>query len=106
MLETQPLDGIGEFDVNAEIVGIQFELVAFEQRALFIDVEKERRDIAVDLELPVPVAGRIGLEIDPRSTVGQRTLGAWASAITAFPKRQRFLNVYYSSQAPWALYAL
>ena len=75
MLEAQPLDGVGEFDVDTEVVGIQLELVAFEQGALFVDVEKERRDIAVDLELPVPVAGRIGLEIDPRSTVGQRTLG-------------------------------
>ena len=75
MLEAQPLDGVGEFDVDAEIVGIQFELVAFEQRALLIDVEQERRDIAVDLELPMAVARRIGLEIDPRSTVGQRTLG-------------------------------
>ena len=75
MLETQPLDGVGELDIDAEIVGVQLELVAFEQRALFVDVEEERRDVAVDLELPMAVAGRIGLKIDPRLAVGQRTLG-------------------------------
>ncbi len=75
MLEAQPLERVGKFDIDAEIVGIEFQVVAFEQRALFVDVEEERRDIAVDLELPMPVAGRIGLKINPRSTVGQRTLG-------------------------------
>ena len=64
MLEAQPLHGVGEFDVDAEIVGIQLELIALEQAAILVDVHGQRRDVAVDGELPVPVARRIGLKID------------------------------------------
>ncbi len=48
MLEAQPLDGVGQLDVDAEIVGVELELVAFEQRALLVDVHSQRRDVAVD----------------------------------------------------------
>ena len=64
MFEAQPLHGIGEFDVDAEIVGIQLELITLEQPAILIDVHGERRDVAVDRQLPMPVARRIGLKID------------------------------------------
>ena len=72
MLETQPLHGVGEFDVDAEIVGIQLELVALEQAAVLVDVHRQRGDVAVDRKLPVPVARRIGLEIDEGRAVGER----------------------------------
>jgi hypothetical protein len=75
MLEAQPLDGVGELDVDTEIVGVKLELIAFEQRALLVDVHGERGDVAVDRELPMAVARRRGLEIDPGLAVGQRTLG-------------------------------
>ena len=64
MLETQPLHGVGELDVDAEIVGIQLELIAFEQAAILVDVHGQRRDVAFHAQLPVPVARRIGLKID------------------------------------------
>ena len=64
MLEAQPLHGVGQFDVDAEIVGIQLELIALEQAAILVDVHGQGRDVAVDGELPVPVARWIGLEID------------------------------------------
>ena len=64
MLEAQPLHRVGEFDVDAEIVGIQLELIAFEQAAILVDIHGQGRDIAVDVQLPVPVARRIGLKID------------------------------------------
>ena len=41
MLEAQPLDGVGELDVDAEVVGIELELVALEQRALLVDVHEQ-----------------------------------------------------------------
>ena len=75
MLETQPLDRVGEFDVDAEVVGVELQLVAFEQPALLVHVHGERGDIAIDGKLPMPVARRIGLEIDPRLAVGQFSLG-------------------------------
>ena len=48
MLEAQPLHGVGELDVDAEIVGIELELVALEQAAILVDVHGQRRDVAVD----------------------------------------------------------
>ena len=64
MLEAQPLHRVGEFDIDAEIVGIQLELIALEQPAILVDIHGQGRDVAVDVELPVPVARRIGLKID------------------------------------------
>ena len=40
MLEAQPLQRVGQLDIDAEIVGIQFELVAVEQRRPFVDVHR------------------------------------------------------------------
>ena len=64
MLEAQPLHRIGQFDVDAEIVGVQLELIAFEQSGILVDVHGQRRDLAVDTELPMPVTRWIGLKID------------------------------------------
>jgi hypothetical protein len=71
MLETQPLERVGELDIDAEIVGIEFQLIAFEQRALLVHVHDERGDLAVDAELPMAIARRLGLEIDPRRAIRQ-----------------------------------
>ena len=66
VLEAQPLDGVSELDVDAEVVGVQLEVVALEQRALLVHVEEERGHVAVDVELPMAVARRLGLEIEIR----------------------------------------
>src|SRR5262249_30355207 len=71
MLEAQPLDGVRQLDVDAEVVGVELELVALEQRALFIDIHQQRGDVAVDRELPVTIFRRIGLEIDAALAVVQ-----------------------------------
>ena len=73
VLEAQAVERIGKLDVDAEIVGIEFEVVALEQRTLLVDVHQQRRDVAVGPQLPVPVARRIGLEINPGLAVCQRT---------------------------------
>src|SRR6266852_346625 len=64
MLEAQPLDSVGQFNVDAKIVGIELELITLEQPAILVDVHGERRDVISDSELPMPVARRVGLEID------------------------------------------
>ena len=64
VLEAQPLHGVRQLDVDAEIVGIELELIALEQAAILVDVHGQGRDISLDRELPVPVARRVGLEID------------------------------------------
>ena len=40
VLEAQPLDRVGELDVDAEVVGVELELVALEQAALLVDVHE------------------------------------------------------------------
>ena len=67
MLEAQPLQHVGQLDVDAEIVGIQFELVVVRPQAgVFAHVHRERRDVAVDAQFPVLVLRGIGFEIDGR----------------------------------------
>ena len=98
MFEAQPLERVGKLDVDAEIVGIELELVALEQPALLVDVHQQRGDVAVDRELPVPVARRIGLEIDPRYAVGQlgfRVAISRLGAVSIIGMRQQ--NWHYSS---------
>jgi hypothetical protein len=64
MLEAQPLHRVGEFDVDTQIIGIELELIAFEQSAILVDVHGQRRDVISNVELPMAVARRVGLEID------------------------------------------
>ncbi len=71
MLEAEPLHRVRQFDVDAEIVGIQLELITFEQPAILIDVHGKRRDLAIDVQPPVPVARRIGLKIDMPGAIGE-----------------------------------
>ena len=59
MLEAYPLQRVGKLDVDAEVVGIELELVAGIQAAVLVDVQRQRRDRAVERELPVRVAVRV-----------------------------------------------
>src|SRR5262249_4593983 len=71
MLETQPLDGVSQLAVHAEIVRIELELVALEQGALLVHIHQQGRDLAVNGEFPMPVFRRVGLEIDAGLAVVQ-----------------------------------
>src|SRR6516225_3675707 len=53
---SKPLDRVCEFNIDAEIVGIELEVVAFEQRRFFVDVHHQGGDFAIDLEPPVAIA--------------------------------------------------
>ena len=64
MLEAQPLHGVAELDVDAEVVGVELELIALEQAGGLVDVHDQLGHVAVELELPVAVARRLGLEVD------------------------------------------
>ena len=80
MFEAQPLERVGEFDIDAEIVGIQFQIVAFEQAGFLVDIHGERRHVAVDRELPMPVAFGRGLEIDPVFAASELAVRRFAGA--------------------------
>ena len=66
MLEAQALDRIGQLDVDAEIVGIELELVAGPEPAILVHVHGEVGDAVLGAELPVAVAVGRGAEVDGR----------------------------------------
>ena len=71
VLEAQALQRIGEFDVDAEVVGVELELVALKQRRILVDVHDQVGDFAVELELPVLVSLRGTIEVDDARSGGQ-----------------------------------
>src|SRR5205809_4406441 len=66
MLEPDPLNGIGELDVDAEIVRVELQTVVGTKAPVFLDVHRECRHRTVERQLPVPVAAWMGLEGDRR----------------------------------------
>src|SRR5262249_20047354 len=62
MGEAEPLDGVGELDVDAEVVGVELQGVARPEAGVLVHRQTEHRDAVADLEPPVPVARRIGPE--------------------------------------------
>ena len=64
VLEADALQRVVQLDVDAEIVGVELELVAGTNTAVLGDVHRERRERAVERELPVAVAARVRCEID------------------------------------------
>ena len=63
MLEAQPLHRVVQLDVDAEVVGIELELVVAEPAGL-VDVHDQVGDVAVVLDAPVPIARGVGLVVD------------------------------------------
>jgi hypothetical protein len=63
VLEAHALQGVVQFHVHAEVVGVELELVAGLDAAVFVDVQRQRGDGAVAGEAPVLVlrgAGVVG----------------------------------------------
>ena len=73
MLEADPVDRVVEFDVDPEVIAVELELVARAQPGVLVEVGQERRHRSVEFELPVPVAGGLGLVVD-RIGVAHRRL--------------------------------
>ena len=44
MLEADALDGVGELDVHAEVVGVELQLVVGRQPRIFLHVHRQRGD--------------------------------------------------------------
>jgi hypothetical protein len=64
VLEAQPLDRVGELEVDAEVVRVELQLVAGPHPAVLLDVHREAGDVALDLQPPVAVPVGRGLEAD------------------------------------------
>jgi hypothetical protein len=73
MLKSNPLQGIVEFDIHAEIVRIQFELIAWTYSSVLLNIHCESGNAAVRGKLPMLVAGGRCLKIDE---VGYRGIHA------------------------------
>ena len=96
MLEAQPLHGIGQLDVDAEVVGVQLELIALEQPGVLVDVHEQLGDLAVEFQLPVAIALGLGLKID---ALGHGVApDAVPHAVTS--GRHRRSNMHYYSYKP------
>src|SRR5262249_37083791 len=80
VLEPQPLQGVSKLDIDAEIIGIELELITLEQPGVLVDIESQSSDFAVDGQFPMPVTCRLGLEVNARSAVRQFMLGHGVSS--------------------------
>ena len=81
MLEAQPLHRVGELDIDAEIVGIELQLVAVEQAALLVDVHGQGRHLAVAGHPPMPVAVGTDPELDPLAAARPAAAGLYACRV-------------------------
>jgi hypothetical protein len=69
VLEPQPLRRVVQLDVDAQVIGVELQLVTGPQPAALVDVHHEVRDVAVELQPPVAV--EVGARLE-----GNRWLGA------------------------------
>ena len=67
MLEANALNRVGQLDVDAEIVRVQLQPVVGRESSVFAHVHRQRRDRAVDTELPVLVVMGVSFEADGES---------------------------------------
>ncbi len=72
VLEADALQRVVQFDVDAQVVGIQLELVAGAQAAVFGHVHGQRGNRAVVAQAPMTVLAGIGPEIYPVESAAHR----------------------------------
>ena len=62
MFEAKPLHCVRELDVDAEVVRVELQGVALAKRGVLLDVDGQRRDVAVDVETQATVKIWVGDE--------------------------------------------
>jgi hypothetical protein len=55
-----------QLDVDAQVVGVELQLIPRDQPALFVDGHGEGGHPSVDVDPPVPIAAGIDTEVDVR----------------------------------------
>lgn len=86
MLKTQALHGVGKLDVDAQVIGVEFQLIALKQAAILIDVHDQLGHLAVEFQFPMPIACRLALEID---APGHRPFHSHALPAPIMPRKER-----------------
>jgi len=66
VFEPQALHGVVKFYINAEIVGIELQLIAREKARVLVDIEGKTRNTSVNRQFPVVVFVGTGPKVDPR----------------------------------------
>ena len=66
MFESEALHGIVQLDVDAEVVGVEFQLVPGSNSCFLVDIQRQRGNPAVNFHPPVLVAIRLRFEGDDR----------------------------------------
>ena len=85
MLEAQALQRVGQLDVDAEVVGVELQLVVVgPQAGVLLHVHRQRGDRPVEAQLPVAVLRWRGLEGD-RGELG----GLFHAAFLAASRAER-----------------
>jgi hypothetical protein len=64
MFKPETLEEVVKFDVDAEVVGVEFEFIAGAEAAILVDVHGQSSDAAVDGEFPVARTGSRRVEED------------------------------------------
>jgi len=94
-LEADALQGVGELDVDAQIVGVELELVAGPNRCVFGDIHRQRRDRALERQAPMPVAIGVGTVVDEGSGAGIVARRRVSHGLT---RMRMHCTTYYSAQ--------
>ena len=63
VLKSYSLKGIMQFDVDAEVIRIQLELVAWTDTCVFLDVHRKSRHPIFNRQFPMSIAGGRYLEV-------------------------------------------
>ena len=63
MLKPHPLYGISQFNIDTQIIRIQFQLVTFKKACRFINVHYKTRDGSLVFNTPMAIHGRICLKV-------------------------------------------
>jgi hypothetical protein len=64
VLEADAIDRVVQFDVDAEVVAVELQLVAGTDAGILVDVQAQRGDRPVELHRPVAVARRLDAVVD------------------------------------------
>jgi len=64
VFETKPLHGIVKLDIDAEVVGIELQLVTLFEAAVRVHIHGEGRDLTFCGEPPMAIAFGCGLKVD------------------------------------------
>ena len=99
VFEAKPLQCVIKFDIDTEVIGVELELVTVSLATVLIHIEYKFGNIAFDVECPVPVTRRFGLEIDGHR-VDVSCKGTPAPLMKRSMTKSSFASTSFSTSSP------